>query len=118
MSRAAYRYTLYRTKRWWPHDTEPVLAGQHGWFDLQDEDATLQQLTEMVTSNCGATADLRQYMVEMTDPVTGETIALSVGDLAAARASRVRQPPQDDGSLSQVSDEALVRELLRRLTRR
>jgi hypothetical protein len=118
MSRVAYRYTLYRTRRWWPHDTEPVAEDRHAWFDLQDEDATLRQLTDLITRTCGPKADLSQYTVEVTDPVTLETFTLSPDALAAGRADRLRLPPADDGHLEHVSDEALVRELLRRLTRR
>jgi hypothetical protein len=118
MSREAYQYTLWRRKRWWPHDTEPVVQGRHVWLDLQDEVATREQVTDIILRGGGSEASLSQYTVDVTDPGTGETVTtLSPDDLAGVRSGQRRLAQSDDPVLQHVSDEALLRELTRRLRR-
>jgi hypothetical protein len=119
MSRAAYRYTLYRTKRWWPHDTVAVTEGEHVWLDLEDEGATLEKVAGLIVRSGGSEDDIGQYAVDVTDVITGEVVtrlAPTQADLAAARSGRAGLP-SGDGGLRHVSDEALMREVLRRITR-
>lgn len=119
MGRIAYRYTLWHRKRWWQGgDTVAVVDGEHVWLDLDDEAATLAQVAELVARHGGPDADISRYALDVCDLPTGElvtTLAPAPGDLAAVRRGRLRP---GDGELGHVSDEALVRELGRRLTRR
>jgi hypothetical protein len=116
MSREAYRYTLWRTKRWWPHDTVAVVEGEQVWLDLHDEAGTLEKVADLIARNGGSEDEIGQYAVDVTDLGTGEVVtrlAPSLDDLAAVRSGRRRQ--DDHAGLRNVSNDALLRELARRL---
>jgi hypothetical protein len=124
MSRAGFTYTLWRTKPWWQGgDTVALVEGAHVYLDLQDENATLEQVVDLITRSGGREADIGRYAVDVADLVTGDLVtrlAFTAGDLAAARARRAGLPwPNDAGSpLGGVSDKELLMELARRLTQR
>jgi hypothetical protein len=120
MSRAAYRYTLYRTKRWWPHDTVPVVEDAQVFLDLHDEAATLETVADLITRSGGREEDIGHYQLDVLDLHTGELVtkvAPTAADLAAARSPGQRRQLDGPG-LEDVSDQALLWELARRLARR
>jgi hypothetical protein len=117
MSRAAYRVTLWRTKRWWPHDTEPVAEDQLVYLDLHDETATLDQIGEMIARSGARPGDIGRYSAELADVITGDVVTrIAPGDLTGTQSAPAGQG--DGSALASISDQALIWELARRLTRR
>jgi hypothetical protein len=126
VSRTAYKYTLWRTRPWWKGgDTVAVTEGEQAWLDLQDQADTIARFADMVTRSGGKAAEIGQYTADVLDLATGEQVtrlAPTLDDLYAAQNGarpEFEAPTTGPASfLRDVSDEALVRELCRRLTQR
>jgi hypothetical protein len=99
-----------------------VVSDTTDWFDLGDRAATLDALDALVAKHAGGHADPAEFWLEILDPATGafltkvvprEPALATVGANGTAR--RRSSMPYSQPSLEDVSDEALIRELLRRL---
>lgn len=100
-----------------------IVDGVTDWFDLADRTATLDALDALVARHAGQHADPAEFWLEILDPATRESLTkvvprepalAAVGANGTAR-RRDHSMPYSQPSLEDVSDEALVRELLRRL---
>jgi hypothetical protein len=123
MARVAFGYTLWRDKPGFWGGTSAVITGQQDWFDLQDEASMTEKMTDLIRRCRGREENIEQYRLEIFDKATGDSIiqiSRSPSDLAAVR-DGLRGPyvnapgAHAAGSLEDVSDELLIRELHRRL---
>jgi hypothetical protein len=106
----AYGYTLWRRR---PGNLlGDKAAGSGSWFfDLADKDAVTGLLDALIDRHGKENDERDGYWLEILDPVTGERVRQIVPLEPAVNGSAAF-------SLQEVSDEALVRELARRLANR
>ena len=114
MGEKAYGYTLWRKR---PHATllgDRRVAAGSWFFDLADKEAVSGALDTLVSEH-GRSGDTRGlYWLEITDPATGG----HVRSVTPVETSLVPAVNGHSFSLENISDEVLVRELLRRLALR
>lgn len=113
MAAYGYRLWLRRPGHWFG---DKAIAGASWYFDLADQEAMTGALDALIAEHGKGDLPRDRYRLEILDPATGETLrdivpvepALSAAPNGSGQALR----------LAEVSDEALARELLTRLTRR
>lgn len=125
MARKPYLYTLWRERTgFFTGGTSSIVNGLRSWFDLQNEASMIEAVADLITRNGGHESDIEQYRLEILDEATGEQVTIispSAADLRAVREglrSSTTSSPKESSEvthLENVSDEVLVRELLRRL---
>jgi hypothetical protein len=104
-------------------DVDPVASGVTDWFDVDSSRASLEKMIRLVERYGDGKTGIQGYSLELIDPVTREIvhrITPSEHDLAMLRdgTSTAAGMPRSSVSLADVSDEALVGELARRLRER
>lgn len=117
MSRTGFKYTLWRDRPLWRGGgSVAVTTDAHVSLDLQDEADVLRVLADIIGTNGGKLAGAGQYTAEVTDLATGEItrITRSVAELEAAGDGRAVLSGGTP-SLQDVTDDALMAELRRRL---
>jgi hypothetical protein len=117
----AYRVTLWRSRPSWLVTsrtvTREVLDGVQRWIDLASKDAVTLEVATLIDLSGGDPDGIGAYRLDVADVVTGELLAqirVSYADLEALRNGPAPRLSPGMG-LESVSDEALVRELARRL---
>lgn len=124
MGKARYEYRLWRDRSGLlgriRGDLE-VISPTTGWFDLDDKAGTIAALARLIHEHDHDHAPIDGYWLEIIDPGTGlqlTKVTASQYDLATimdgttdANGSRIRSRPV----LEDVSTEALLNELARRL---
>jgi hypothetical protein len=122
----SYEYRLWRSR---PgivariQDSGPVTSGTTDWFDVEDDRATLEKMIRLIDRYGDAKTGIEGYVLELADPATGEVlhrIAPSEYDIAMLRdgTGAAAGAPRSSVSLADVSDEALIGEMARRLRER
>lgn len=110
MGDKAYGYTLWRRR---PGNLlgDKAVGGGSWFFDLGDKDAVTGLLDALIDRHGKDDTERDGYWLEILDPVTGEQIRRIMPLEPAVNGSAAF-------SLQDVSDEALIRELARRLAGR
>lgn len=113
MGEKAYGYTLWKRR---PGNLlgDKQVASASWYFDLADRETMTAALDALIERYGRGDLDRTAYRLQITDPVTGD----HVRSVEPLEPSLTRVPDGNGFTLENVSDEALVRELLRRLTRR
>lgn len=115
-----YHVTLWRKPRW--GDPVAVIAGEQRWLDLADERAMTEEVAGLVVRSGGREERIGSYALQVTDLATGEHVTRmspTLADLEAVREGTAGGPvPSSPLTFRDVSDEALLRELARRLRER
>jgi hypothetical protein len=91
-----------------------VVSDTTDWFDLDDRRATVGKMAALVAAS-GSKDGASGYWLEILDPVTGERITRVEPDEADLDPVVNGNGTRPSLSLEDVSDEALIRELARRL---
>ena len=110
MGEQAYGYTLWKRR---PGNLlgDKQVASATWYFDLSDRASVTSALDTLIERYGKGDTGRAGYWLQLSDPVTGETVR-NVEPLEP-------EIPAGNGfALENVSDEALMREVLRRLTRR
>jgi hypothetical protein len=116
----AYRVTLWRTTpgMLFGTRTREVMTGVQRWVDLNDKAAVTAEMATLIDLSGGDMENIEQYRLDVRDLVTGGEVSIvrhSWAELQALREGPAEPRLANGLTLESVSDEALVREMARRL---